>query len=85
VAIAGWIVDRSAAARSSDPAVSAQLAALADAIFICPMSQLEQLYSARSGWGYNRMQEALHDGIGDYSRIAEVRPLVVRRLGLQWQ
>lgn len=133
MAVSGWILDKSAAARSSDPVVGAQLAALVDTVYVCPMSQLEQLYSARSGQDYDRMQRALHDGFdtvaappdildralklqrdlahhhglwhripipdlliaetalhhnlgvvhvdGDFTRIAEVRPLVVRRLG----
>lgn len=133
MAVSGWILDKSAAARSGDPVVSVQLAALAETVFVCPMSQLEQLYSARSGRDYDRMQQALLDGFetvaapidileralrlqrdlahhhglwhripipdlliaetalhhnlgvvhvdGDFVRIAEVRPLVVRRLG----
>lgn len=133
MAVSGWILDKSAAARSGDPVVGAQLVSLAETVYVCPMSQLEQLYSARSGRDYDQMRRALHDGYeqvaapldiferalrlqrdlahhhglwhripipdlliaetalyhdlgvvhvdGDFGRIAEVRPLVVRRLG----
>ena len=132
MAVAGWILDKSAAARSSDPLVSARLAELAGSLCICLIGELEQLYSARSARDYDRLKEELHAsyevvsappdileralrlqrdlahhhgmwhrtsipdlliaetalyhelGIvhvdGDFERIAEVRPLVVRRL-----
>jgi predicted nucleic acid-binding protein len=133
VAVRGWIVDKSAVARSNDPNVSAQLAELAGALYVCPVGELEQLYSSRSGREYDQLRIALHDrfetvatppdlfaralrlqrdlahhhgmwhripipdlliaetalhhdlGVvhvdGDFARIAEVRPLIVRRLG----
>ena len=132
MAVAGWILDKSAAARSSDPLVSARLAELAGSLCICLIGELEQLYSARSASDYDKLKEELHAayevvsappdileralrlqrdlahhhgmwhrtsipdlliaetalyhelGIvhvdGDFERIAEVRPLVVRRL-----
>jgi predicted nucleic acid-binding protein len=132
VAIAGWIRDKSATARSGDEAIAAQLAELAGSLYLCPVSRLEQLYSARSARHYDeldaelresfqivhapgdlfdlalRLQRdlahhhgmwhrtpipdlliattALHHGLGvvhvdaDFDRIAEVRPLIVRRL-----
>jgi predicted nucleic acid-binding protein len=132
VEVAGWILDKSAAARSTDPLVGARLAELAGSLCICPVGELEQLYSARSARDYDRLKEELHAayevvsappdileralrlqrdlahhhgmwhrtsipdlliaetalyhelGIvhvdGDFDRIAEVRPLVVRRL-----
>ena len=132
MAVAGWILDKSAAARSTDPLVAARLAELAGSLSICPVGELEQLYSARSARDYDRLKEKLHAayevvsappdileralrlqrdlahhhgmwhrtsipdlliaetalyhelGIvhvdGDFERIAEVRPLVVRRL-----
>lgn len=131
--MSGWVLDKSAAARSSDPVVGAQLAELAGQLYICPVGELEQLYSARSARDYDALREALHDGFdiaaappdildralrlqrdlahyhgmwhrtpipdlliaetalhhglgvlhvdGDFERIAEVRPLLVRRLG----
>jgi len=133
VAVAGWLLDKSAAARAADPQVATQLGELAGSLSVCPVGELEQLYSARSASDYDRIKEALHNafevvaippdlldralalqqdlahhhgmwhrtsipdlliaetalhhGLGvvhvdrDYERIAEVRPLVVRRLG----
>lgn len=133
MAVAGWILDKSAAARSADPRVARQLEELAGALYVCAVGELEQLYSARSAGDYDRLKSelhesfevisappdlldralalqqdlahhhgmwhrtpipdlliaetALHHGLGvvhvdrDYERIAEVRPLVVRRLG----
>jgi predicted nucleic acid-binding protein len=132
VAVAGWLVDKSAAARADDPALGPRLAELAGSLFVCAVGELEQLYSARSARDYDRLQSdlratfelvpappdlldralalqrdlahhhgmwhrtpipdlliaetALHHGLGvvhvdgDYDRIAEVRPLVLRRL-----
>lgn len=132
MAVAGWILDKSAAARSADNTIAAQLAELAGSFYLCAVAQLEQLYSARSARHYDaidvelrasfeivhapvdifelalRLQRdlahhhglwhrtpipdlliattALHHGLGvvhvdaDFDRIAEVRPLVVRRL-----
>jgi predicted nucleic acid-binding protein len=133
VALRGWLVDKSAAARSGDERVGAQLSELAGSLYLCPVGQLEQLYSARSARDYDGLEAelrdaftvvaappdvfdralklqkdlahhhgmwhrtpipdllvactALHHGLGivhvdrDFDRIAEVRPLVVRRLG----
>jgi predicted nucleic acid-binding protein len=127
------VLDKSAAARGNDPVVSAQLTAIVEPVYVCPMGALEQLYSARSGRDYDTMRQAIYDGVepiaappdifdralrlqrdlahhhglwhrlpipdlliaetalyhdlgiihvgGDFARIAEVRPLVVRRLG----
>jgi predicted nucleic acid-binding protein len=133
VAVSGWIIDKSAAARGSDPVAREQLVALAGSLYICPVGELEQLYSSRSAWDYDAERDRIHEdykavapppdiferalqlqrnlahhhglwhrvpipdlliaetalhhslGIvhvdGDFERIAEVRPLVVRRLG----
>ena len=133
MAVAGWLLDKSAAARAADPAVGSQLAELAGSLFVCPVGELEQLWSARSARDYDALKSslrgsfevvsappdvleralalqadlahhhgmwhrtpipdlliaetALHSGLGvvhvdrDFERIAEVRPLVVRRLG----
>jgi len=133
VAVRGWLLDKSAAARSSDEKVGAQLADLAGSLFLCPVGELEQLYSARSAKDYDALEAALrdtfeiiatppdlfdrahdlqrdlahhhgmwhrtpipdlliactalHHGLGvvhvdrDFERIAQVRPLAVRRLG----
>jgi predicted nucleic acid-binding protein len=133
VALSGWLLDKSAAARSADERVGAQLSELAGSLYLCPVGQLEQLYSARSARDYDALDTdlreafplvaapadvfdraldlqrdlahhhgmwhrtpipdllvactALHHGLGivhvdrDFERIAEVRPIVVRRLG----
>ena len=133
MAVRGWIVDKSAAARGSDPVVSGQLIELAGLLYVCPVGELELLYSARSARDYDEQRDQLHDNFtsvaappdlleralrlqrdlahhhgmwhrtpipdlliaetalhhhlgvlhvdGDFERIAEVRPLVVRRLG----
>jgi hypothetical protein len=133
VALSSWILDKSAAARAGDPIISAQLDDLAGALFVCPVGELEQLFSARSAGEYDAHKAALHDGFDlvqapadifelalrlqhdlahhhgmwhrtpipdlliaetalhhglgvvhvdrDYERIAEIRDLVVRRLG----
>ena len=132
MAVSGWILDKSVAARAGRPRVAMQLHEMAGSLFICPVGELEQLFSARSSRDYDalkadlhesfevvasppdlleralRLQQdlahhhgmwhrtpipdlliaetALHHGLGvvhvdgDYDRIAEVRPLVVRRL-----
>ena len=134
MAVAGWIVDKSAAARVDVADVRKELETLAGSLFVCPVGELERRYSARSADDYDRVAEelraafprvdapvdvldralslqrdlahrhgmwhrtpiadlliaetALHHGLGvvhvdrDYDRIAEVRPLVVRRLRL---
>lgn len=132
MAVAGWILDKSAAARSHDPAIGQALADLAGSLFVCPIGELEQLYSVRSAQDYDALKADLHAGFeiatpppdifdkalrlqqklahhhgmwhrtpipdlliaetalhhgmgvvhvdGDFDRIAEVRPLPVRRL-----
>ena len=126
------MLDKSAAARASDPSVGRELEVLAGSLFICPVGEFEQLYSARSARDYDALradlrtsleavpapgdildralnlqrdlahhhdmwhrtpipdllvaETALHHHLGvvhvdgDYDRIAEVRPLTVRRL-----
>ena len=133
MAVRGWLLDKSAAARSGDERVGAQLTELAGSLFLCPVGELEQLYSARSAQDYDALEAdlrdtfeivatppdlferahdlqrdlahhhgmwhrtpipdlliactALHHGLGvvhvdrDFERIAQVRPLAVRRLG----
>ena len=132
MAVAGWVLDKSAAAGARETVVGRQLAELAGTLFVCPVGELEQLYSARSAVDYDELkadlhasfrtaaapgdllqralrlqadlahhhgmwhrtpipalliaETALHHGLGvvhvdgDYDRIAEVRPLVSRRI-----
>jgi predicted nucleic acid-binding protein len=60
VAVRGWIVDKSAAARGSDPVVSGQLIELAGLLYVCPVGELELLYSARSARDYDARRSQLH-------------------------
>ena len=61
MALSGWVLDKSAAARSANPAVAEQLAELAGALFICPIGELEQLYSARSSRQYDELKTDLRE------------------------
>ncbi len=133
MALDGWVLDKSAAARADDPVIGAQLAELAGSLFVCPIGELEQLYSARSAADYDDLKSMLHanfqivvappdlldralrlqqdlahyhgmwhrtpipdlliaetalfHSLGvihvdrDFARIAEIRPLIARRLG----
>lgn len=58
--IGGWVLDNSAAARATDAAVAASLAELAGSLYVCPVGELEQLYSARSARDYDRLKTDLH-------------------------
>ncbi len=132
MAVGGWILDKSAAARAGTPAIDAQLEELVGSLAVCPVGELEQLYSARSATDYDALKSDLRDNFevvaappdlldralrlqhdlahhhgmwhrtpiadlliaetalyhslgvvhvdGDFDRIAEVRPLAVRRL-----
>jgi predicted nucleic acid-binding protein len=63
VAISGWLLDKSAAARAGDPAIQGQLADLAGSLYLCPVGELEQLYSARSASDYNALKRNLHESL----------------------
>ena len=56
MAVAGWILDKSAAARANDPVNGRQLAELAGALYVCAVGELEQLYSARSAADYDAIK-----------------------------
>ena len=55
MAIGGWLLDKSAAARTADASIQGQLAGLTGSLFVCPMGELEQLYSARSASDYDAL------------------------------
>lgn len=63
MAIAGWLLDKSAAARTADASIEGQLAGLTGSLFVCAMSELEQLYSARSASDYDALKQKLHDSL----------------------
>jgi hypothetical protein len=60
VAVTGWVVDNSVAARENDAIVRAQLTDLAGTLYKCPIGQLEQFYSARSAQDYGVRSALLH-------------------------
>jgi predicted nucleic acid-binding protein len=59
VAVTGWLLDKSAAARAEQPHVAAELDELAGSLFVCPIGMLEQLYSARSARHYDALDAEL--------------------------
>ncbi|OIN81797.1 hypothetical protein K3U93_03265 [Mycobacterium malmoense] len=60
MAVIGWILDKSAAARALDHVIGAQLAELAGQLYLCPVGEFEQLYSACSARHYDHLQAELH-------------------------
>lgn len=64
MALTGWVLDKSAAARATDPVVSRKLSELVAELFVCPIGELEQLYSARSAEDYDVMREEIHARFG---------------------
>lgn len=80
MAVAGWVLDKSAAARATDPEVARQLGELAGTLYVCPVGELEQLYSARSAKDYDRLKsELLHS----FEVIGAPPDLLDRALALQ--
>lgn len=59
MAVAGYILDKSAAARSGQPHVAERLGRLAGRLYVCPVGRLEQLYSAKSAVEYDENAEGL--------------------------
>jgi predicted nucleic acid-binding protein len=80
VAVAGWVLDKSAAARSGDPTVARQLAELAGDLFVCPVGELEQLFSARSAGDYDTLKMELRES---FEVVAAPPDLLERALKLQ--
>lgn len=62
MAVAGWLVDKSAASRIGHPVVGPQLIELAGSLYICPVGECEQLYSARSAAEYDVWRGKLRAG-----------------------
>lgn len=63
MAIGGWLLDKSAAARAGHAAVQGELAGLTGSLYVCPIGELEQLYSARSASDYEALKQKLHDSL----------------------
>ena len=59
MAVTGWLLDKSAAARAGHKVIAGQLADLAGSLFVCQIGELEQLYSARSAADYDRLKASL--------------------------
>lgn len=55
----GWLLDKSASSRRRDPVIGAQIAEQTGKLCVCPMIQLERLYSARSARDYDENAETL--------------------------
>ena len=80
MAVTGWVLDKSAAARAADERVGAQLAELAGQLYLCPVGELEQLYSARSARHYDQLQTELHAA---FEMVAAPPDILDRALELQ--
>ena len=63
MAVSGWILDKSASSRWRDPQVAEQLRELAGQLLRCPVSRLEELYSATSGGDYERRLLRLDESV----------------------
>ncbi|MGH3899567.1 MAG: PIN domain-containing protein [Pseudonocardiaceae bacterium] len=74
------MLDKSAVARTGEPAVGRQLAELAGSLFVCPIGELEQLYSARSARHYEELKVELHAG---FEVVAAPPDILDRALQLQ--
>lgn len=80
MAVAGWIVDKSAAARAGEAGIAAQLAELAHRVAICEVGELEQLYSSKSAVDYDQLKVDLHDR---FQVLISPPDLLTRALQLQ--
>lgn len=80
MAVGGWILDKSAAARLDVPDIRSELEELAGALFICPVGELEQRYSARSAADYDALVESLRDA---FPRAQPPPDILDRALALQ--
>jgi predicted nucleic acid-binding protein len=80
VAVAGWVLDKSAAARVDNPRVASQLREMAGSLFVCPVGELEQLYSARSAQDYDALKSDLR---ANFDIVAAPADVLDRALRLQ--
>lgn len=81
MAVTGWVIDKSGSARSADPTVSRQLAELAGTVHLCPMGELEQLYSARSAGDYDVLRGRTRERLRMVSAPSDIldRALALQR------
>jgi predicted nucleic acid-binding protein len=68
----GWILDKSAAVHAARPRIAAALADLAGRLHVCPIGELEQLYSARSARDYDALKAELRASFGIVTAPADV-------------
>jgi predicted nucleic acid-binding protein len=81
VAVAGWVLDNSAAVLAArNPVIGQELAQLRDLLFVCPIGELEQLYSAQSAADYDVLKGDIH---ASFDIIAAPLDIFDRALGLQ--
>ena len=80
MAVGGWLLDKSAASRADDPDVMADLRGLAGSLFLCPVGELEQLYSARSAREYDRLRDDLR---AEFDVVTPPPDIFERALALQ--
>lgn len=80
MALDGWLLDKSAAARANDPSIPRHLDELAGLLYLCPVGELEQLCSSRSARDYDELTVAVHQSFDVVGPPADVFD---RALGLQ--
>jgi len=81
VAVSGWLLDKSVAARlGADPVIADQVAGIDASISLCQVGLLEQLVSARSARDYDRMHAEL---TAAFSVVAAPPDALDRALRLQ--
>lgn len=61
-----------------DPKAGDELRALAGVMFVCPIGELEQLYSARSAGDYDDLKDDLHANFEIASPPADIFDLALR-------
>ena len=80
MALDGWPLDNSVAARADDPSTRRHLEELAGLLYLCPVGELEQLYSSRSARDYDELKVAIHES---FDIVAPPVDVFDRALGLQ--
>lgn len=74
------MLDKSAASRTEDDRVAASLSQLVGSLYVCPVGELEQLYSARSARDYDTAKTRLH---ARFPMVAAPPDVLERALRLQ--
>ncbi len=80
MALTGWLIDKSAAARVDEPSTRRRLEELVGLLYLCPVGELEQLYSTRSAGDYDELKAAVHES---FDVVAPPVDIFDRALGLQ--